>query len=882
MILHGPIKSLLTLLLLTWTLLTPATAQWMFEKKPTAKGSAFEVAGNVPSDVLFVSGFHLKNQIDFRELVRDVKAATAKSADARQEVARMERWLTMPVEDWVALFNGRGFLAMLNPAGMPPSDSWIMALQLDRPGEVRQWLKTRDIGKPSEYRGFEIFDLDGTNLGFGKGWVFLTRTRTATEALVATLSGSPQSLERNPTFRRAQASLTGGQSGLFFYLDGDRLRRGLYSGLELPEEHPATESLAFWDFAVLSFDFVKEESDGFLGYTEREGKVSAALRQPGRVSAALLDLLPDGLSSASASDVGWAYRALVAFGDEIPEVGMVLGFAHSALREYGDFDAAFTGTMATGSNALDVLAQFFQFDFIMARRQGQLAACKSNLRNISTALEMYNTDFPGEYPETLATLTPNYLRVLPVCPTDEAKPYRYTRGGEGEDSYLVNCVGHQHPTLKPESPKYSSSDGIIEQFDEMASSAPVINAAMEEPSLAVVLPVEGVEAAHDLMVNAVESNKEKPVDSCVQNLSSLATSATFYAYDHDGVYPKALTDLVPEYASEIPNCPAVGRETYSESYAVVGDNDGVKLYCKGHNHPELEDDKPLYDTSSEDGVVTGPVAQLPGEEKPPAPVNGGSAVYEVTSGPKGVLDGSGKILRLAYGPKATEFLNTTAGNLSKKPLVAESLQWGGETAVYLDYVDLGPLYTAAVEALTKGAAAGSEEAAVTLDVVKALRSRVKGLESSSCLKVTQKGLHFRSRGVASSQMVGGFIVGTAAVGVPNFAKAKAQGQLTACKSNLKNIATALEMWSTDNSGEYPSSLAQVVPDYLRTIPLCPAADADTYSQTYRLIKSKEYGYTYYEVYCQGHHHAKAGSEENYPRYNGVTGLVEHPGDFVEE
>ena len=39
----------------------------------------------------------------------------------------------------------------------------------------------------------------------------------------------------------------------------------------------------------------------------------------------------------------------------------------------------------------------------------------------------------------------------------------------------------------------------------------------------------------------------------------------------------------------------------------------------------------------------------------------------------------------------------------------------------------------------------------------------------------------------------------AAILVPNFIRARAQGQLTACKSNLKNIGTALEMYSTDNS-----------------------------------------------------------------------------------
>ena len=43
----------------------------------------------------------------------------------------------------------------------------------------------------------------------------------------------------------------------------------------------------------------------------------------------------------------------------------------------------------------------------------------------------------------------------------------------------------------------------------------------------------------------------------------------------------------------------------------------------------------------------------------------------------------------------------------------------------------------------------------------------------------------------------------AAILVPNFVRARAQGHLTACKSNLKNIGTALEMYSTDHAGRYP-------------------------------------------------------------------------------
>ena len=46
----------------------------------------------------------------------------------------------------------------------------------------------------------------------------------------------------------------------------------------------------------------------------------------------------------------------------------------------------------------------------------------------------------------------------------------------------------------------------------------------------------------------------------------------------------------------------------------------------------------------------------------------------------------------------------------------------------------------------------------------------------------------------------------AAILVPNFVRARAQGQLTACKSNLKNVGTALEMYAVDHNGRYPTQL----------------------------------------------------------------------------
>ncbi len=119
----------------------------------------------------------------------------------------------------------------------------------------------------------------------------------------------------------------------------------------------------------------------------------------------------------------------------------------------------------------------------------------------------------------------------------------------------------------------------------------------------------------------------------------------------------------------------------------------------------------------------------------------------------------------------------------------------------------------------------------------------------------------------------------AAILVPNFIRARAQGQLTACKSNLKNIGTAFEMYSTDWAGKYPGSpgvpdINDLSPDYLKTIPTCPTlgtagsyvANHDHNDQSYP---------DFYNVICVGGHESlDPEMPAGYPRYDGVRGLVE--------
>jgi hypothetical protein len=132
-----------------------------------------------------------------------------------------------------------------------------------------------------------------------------------------------------------------------------------------------------------------------------------------------------------------------------------------------------------------------------------------------------------------------------------------------------------------------------------------------------------------------------------------------------------------------------------------------------------------------------------------------------------------------------------------------------------------------------------------------------------------------------------FLVLTAIL-LPNFIRSGSRGKITACKSNLKNIGTALEMYSTDYSGRYPNSLDVLTPNYLKSIPECPkVAQAGWWSRKrkgfYRVIfgpgapmnslNGRQLS-DYYYVECFGENHSEIGVTGNYPAYNGIQGLIE--------
>ena len=108
----------------------------------------------------------------------------------------------------------------------------------------------------------------------------------------------------------------------------------------------------------------------------------------------------------------------------------------------------------------------------------------------------------------------------------------------------------------------------------------------------------------------------------------------------------------------------------------------------------------------------------------------------------------------------------------------------------------------------------------------------------------------------------------AALLVPNFVRARAEGQATACKNNVKNIGIAAEMYAEDNDGLYPPNLEKTVGPYLKLLPECPACGDMSYHYETSIDPDR------YTVYCSGSHHPTR--RPDFPRAGSQRGVQERP------
>ena len=119
-------------------------------------------------------------------------------------------------------------------------------------------------------------------------------------------------------------------------------------------------------------------------------------------------------------------------------------------------------------------------NFMRARAQAQTAACEANLKEIATALELYQTDHE-QYPNVTAATNvtnaePNigpYLRQTPIDPVAPGGNYTYqvSNPGSGTAAYTITCPGSHDPatltaiggTASKAGIQYTSANGFAAQ-----------------------------------------------------------------------------------------------------------------------------------------------------------------------------------------------------------------------------------------------------------------------------------------------------------------------------------------------------------------------------------------------------------------------------------
>lgn len=117
--------------------------------------------------------------------------------------------------------------------------------------------------------------------------------------------------------------------------------------------------------------------------------------------------------------------------------------------------------------------------------------------------------------------------------------------------------------------------------------------------------------------------------------------------------------------------------------------------------------------------------------------------------------------------------------------------------------------------------------------------------------------------------------------VPNFVRARAQAQTAACEANLKEIATAIELYETDNdrypdSGVANASNAELAA-YLKQTPVDPAAGPSLYYQF--TVSDPDTSTASYTIVCPGIHdpgtlqNVSPGTTQTHIQYSSSSGFA---------
>ncbi|MFN8609390.1 MAG: hypothetical protein U0931_17765 [Vulcanimicrobiota bacterium] len=756
-------------------------AAWYFSQHGGGLGghNTADLARSTPQKAFFWMAAEMRDEASSEKLVAQIEKARKDYKGFADFCADLEKETGKKPEDLARIYAASGYLAIYTqgdkdyidpePKDMPVD--LILDCQLyDAKAAEGLLTKIKEKSKQETLAGQTVYVSEKDFcLSIAGDSLLIANSRPVMEKAIGAAVSHKNTLAEDESFKKALAkvpSLAHG-NGATTYLN----LNPLWNTLEkVPQVGRYTDTDTFKGLHSLpyvvggvSFHNGQTRGEVFLAVdAQSQTELAKAFLKKPTASHELAGAVPEGWGCFQAFDTFYTYELLQAIVRLVPmgRMGLNMGLAQVGLGSSGEREKkirkAFNGQTAwsvdmTGASkaGADSVGE--------ASKQAKTAACRSNLKNIATALEMYSTDYAGRYPTSLAPLTPNYLKTIPTCPAGAKDTYSETyKMGVDPDSYSFNCTDKEAHDLA-----YTSQEGL--KGEDANGTAPAAPDPAQQVQATLLLGVSDASVARELL-NELGSWEKLDIG---------------------------------------------GKEAYHMN------SSGTDVYWM------------LLD-------------------KPAA-------------------------LALGFGPMGKESLQAVADAASgKAPALARRGNFGSFAGKFSkDSVEMSFLNLKALVAqMREGAAKSNPQDKASLEQVLALVEN-QLTDDLGVIQIEADGIRYSNEG--SAGMIGAGMAMTLPIMVPNFIKARSQGQLTACKSNEKNIATALEMYSSDNAGRYPTSLAPLTPLYLKRIPTCPAAGKDTYTETYQVTIVPDS----FSFYCRGHNHGTAAPED-YPAYNAMTGLLDRP------
>ncbi|MEW6277876.1 MAG: DUF3352 domain-containing protein, partial [Candidatus Eremiobacterota bacterium] len=516
-----------------------ALGYFLYLRMGTTEGLGAGVLGLArvaPADTRVFLAVDQRRSGSFGKLVEDAKKLAGEDVVSRQ-LDKLKETLGVSLEEVTGsvspaavavLLPLEGQSGLLPPPGADKPFEAVLAVALSDPERARAALTT--ILQKQKVETTQTREKGATLNVAGQGaeewaWtihrkvLFVATGKSALARVLSAQDGSAPDLSESASFQDALKKIPVGDSGAcgFCFVD----TRGTLHGWEQRVPPGVTDEATV--AAVRAMEYFaggfwaeggQTRSGGFLKLDPKADSalVKALLTAP-QAQNTTAGFVPVEWSTYSSVNVVYAYRALMGLLMALPQARQQAGSLNEQVQMMLGFHLekdlldTLTGDLGMSSDMIQVMPRIMDQNFTRARAQGQYTACKSNLRNIGTALEMYSTDYSGRYPSDMGHLTPNYLKRIPDCPAAGKDTYSASyEVAATPDAYTLCCKGLSHKALGiPEDyPVYTSWAGLDAPYGGSAEAPDL------QPTTLILLGLKDPERFSGTLTGLVEKSGVQP------------------------------------------------------------------------------------------------------------------------------------------------------------------------------------------------------------------------------------------------------------------------------------------------------------------------------------------------------------------------------------